>query len=162
MVESFTLSGSDPSSSYVTLSELEQPDADPLTWLRVQIDGDGLRAACATESFNGDDGLDLNSEEQVGDGTRIESIRLGQLMVDLGSGPLWEEPRRWRTIGGELGVVFNVDRLGHVDVDFRLTPIPWQPTWSASTLLRYTMGDLISTGRRLTSWIDSQVLRGGE
>ncbi|HWJ64830.1 MAG TPA: hypothetical protein VNS19_22845 [Acidimicrobiales bacterium] len=115
---SFTFSGSDPSGAQVTLSELDQPHADELTWLRVEIGGEKLQAACSTMSLHGDDGLDLNSEAPSGTGTTIDSICLGPLMVALGSGPLWDGPRRWRTIGGELGVEFTVDRTGHVDVDW--------------------------------------------
>lgn len=156
MTEAFVFSGSDPSGRSVTFSHLDQPHSDALTWVRVHLDGEGLSAACSTESLDGDEGFDLDSDEAFGQGTRIDSLRLSRLLVDLGSGPQWEGPRRWRTLGGELIVGLVVDRTGHVDVDFRITP-PWEPTWTASNVLRYTMGDLISAGHELARWVDAQI-----
>lgn len=157
MPEPLVFSGSDPSGRTVTFSDLEHPHGDPLTWFRVELAGEGLTAACSTESIDGDDGLDLDSETRSGEGTRTESIRLSRLFVELGSGTRWEGDRRWRSLGGELAIDLVVDRTGHVDVTFRLAPQPWETTWTASIALRYTLGDLISAGHMLDKWVQAQM-----
>jgi hypothetical protein len=159
MPEPLVFSGSEPSGRTVTFSHLEQPHGDSLTWLRVDLAGEGLAAACSTESLDGDDGLDLDSETKSGEGTRVESVRLSHLFVELGSGARWEGDRRWRSLGGELAIDLAVDRTGHVDVTFRLAPRPWEATWSASVVLRYALGDLISAGHDLDRWVQAQILR---
>jgi hypothetical protein len=150
-------SGSDPSDRVVTFSSLDQPHGDELTWVQVRLDGDGLTAVCAAELLDGDEGLDVDSERPVNGGTTSDALRLSHLLIQLGSGPLWEGSRRWRSLGGELTVELVVDRTGHVDVEFRLAPRPWEPTWAASAVIRYTLGDLTAVGRALEGWVDTQM-----
>ena len=78
-----------------------QPHGDVLTWFRVEIVGEGLTAACSTESLNGDDGLDLDSETKSSEGTRVESVRLNAAMIcdatarpSIGGTllPIWRKP----------------------------------------------------------------------
>ena len=157
MTRPLVLAGTDPSDARVAFSDFTQPHDDARTWLRVHLSGEGLSAACAIETLGGDDGQTV--DPGAGEGVRPhESVRLSQLLVDLGSGPLWEGTRHWRTINGELAVELVVDRHGHVDVTFRLVPLPWHATWMASTTLGYALGDLIGAGRDLANWVDIQSL----
>jgi Family of unknown function (DUF6228) len=157
MGEGFVFSGSPPLDRSVTFSSLVRPHGDALTWLRVQIAGDGLVASCSIESLDGDLGLDPDSEATPTGVTQVEMGRLSQMLVELGSGPLWDGPRRWRTLHGELTVELVVDRTGHVDINFLLAPMPWQTTWTTSCALQYVLGDLVSTGHELRTWIDAQL-----
>ncbi|MGB6057258.1 MAG: DUF6228 family protein [Microthrixaceae bacterium] len=157
MVAPFIFSGSDPSDRLVTFSSLDQPHGDALTWVKVRLDGSGLTATCSAELLDGDEGLDVDSEKPTNGGTTTDALRLSHLLIQLGSGPLWDGSRHWRSLGGEFTVGLVVDRTGHVDVDFRLAPQPWEPTWTASALLQYTLGDLTTVGMALERWVDAQL-----
>lgn len=100
MVAPFVFSGSDPSDRAVTFSSLDQPHGDALTWVQVRLDGEGLTAACSAELLDGDEGLDVDSEKPTNGGTATEALRLSHLLIQLGSGPLWDGSRRWRSLGG--------------------------------------------------------------
>lgn len=158
MAEPFSLNGSEPSSRKVAFSEVERPHGDELTFFVVHIVGERLDASCSIESLGGDSGFDVESEQSTpGGGSTMEPLRLSKLLVDLGSGPLWSGERCWRSLAGELEVALSVDDLGHVDVRVQISPRPWNPPWSASCTLRYSLGDLSRRGSDLGHWFDEAI-----
>ena len=158
MTQPFVFVGSDPSGRAVTLADVQRPHGDELTLFRVQIEADGVSASCGVESLGGDHGFLVDPEDTT---TELgASTRLSELLSALGTGPLWAGERHWRSLGGELQLRMTVDALGHVDVLFEVGPQPWRPTWSASCVLRYDLGDLAETGRQLAEWFRQSLGQG--
>jgi len=54
-------------------------------------------------------------------------------------------------------VEVRTDPLGHVTIRFVIASMPWTPTWSASCVLEYVLGDLTRLAGELSEWFASQV-----
>ena len=83
---------------------------------------------------------------------------MSQLLNTLGRGPAWDGARSWQSLGGELRVEFRTDPFGHVAIRFVIAPKPWTPTWSASCVFEYDLGDLTRLAGELSEWFRAQIL----
>lgn len=153
MSNDFVFRGSDTTNRTVTFSDATRPHNDALTLLLVSINADGLTAEQSIELI-GDSGAIENLP--IGHcPPNTEDIGLGALFVGLSAGELWSGSIEWRSLAGELLVALTTNDVGHVEVEFKIQPTPWQSTWSASCTVVDNLGDLARVGNDLGSWFES-------
>lgn len=153
MSNDFVFQGSDTTNRTVTFSDATRPHKDALTLLVVSINTDGLTAEQSVELI-GDSGAIENLP--IGHSPpNTEDLGLGALFVGLSAGELWSGSIEWRSLAGELLVAITTNDVGHVEVEFKIQPTPWQSTWLASCTLAYDLGDLSRVGKDLGSWFES-------
>lgn len=121
------------SETVVEFSRPERPHGDELTFFGVRIAGPGLEAQTSVESIGGDE--------------------LGDFLRSLGGEARpWDGEKLWQSLAREVTVAATCDVHGHVSLAVTISPRPWEPSWSATARVEYTLGELIEVASDVDYW----------